>query len=106
MLRYSGSTAIIVLDERTANSGLIDMRERVDAHLRSGSMSMVVDISRVPRLSSTLLASLLWAHRACQRRGGSVTLRGPNRACRDLLARTGLRHLFLSCPGRERRHPA
>jgi anti-anti-sigma factor len=94
-LQHSGSTAVIVLDEQTARDGITAMRERVETHLRGGATSVVVDIAAVPRLSSTLLASLLWTHRACQRRGGRVTLRSPNRSCREMLARTGLRPLFL-----------
>lgn len=94
-LQYSGNTAVIVLDEQAANDGIGAMRERVETHLRAGATSVVIDIAAVPRLSSTLLASLLWAHRACQRRGGRVTLRSPSRSCREMLARTGLRPLFL-----------
>lgn len=94
-VQQSGSTAVIVLDEDTADLGIAAMRERVETHLRTGATSIVVDIAAVPRLSSTLLAALLWTHRACQRRGGRVTLRSPNRSCREMLARTGLRPLFL-----------
>jgi anti-anti-sigma factor len=94
-VQQSGRTAVIVLDEDTAGGGIAAMREWVEAHLHQGATSIVVDIAAVPRLSSTLLASLLWAHRACQRRGGHVTLRSPNRSCREMLARTGLRPLFL-----------
>lgn len=101
-LQHSGSTAVIVLDEQTASGGIAAMRERVETHLRAGATSIVVDIAAVPRLSSTLLASLLWTHRACQRRGGRVTLRSPNRSCREMLARTGLRPLFLPAVTRAR----
>ncbi len=97
-LQHSGRTALIVLDEETAGSGIAAMRDRVEGHLHSGATSIVVDIAAVPRLSSTLLASLLWTHRACQRRGGRVSLRSPNRSCREMLARTGLRQLFLLLP--------
>ena len=101
-LQQSGSTAVIVLDEETAGDGITAMRERLESHLRAGATSIIVDIAAVPRLSSTLLASLLWAHRACRRRGGRVTLRSPNRSCREALARTGLRPLFLPAPTRTR----
>jgi anti-anti-sigma factor len=95
-MHQTGGCAVVVLDEATVDRGLIETRELVERRLQAGYVSLVIDITAVPRLSSTLLASLLWAHRSCQRRGGQVTLRGANRACRAVLARTGLRPLFLS----------
>ena len=94
-MQQSGGCAVIVLDQEAADVGLLEMRELVDRRLRAGYVSLVIDITTVPRLSSTLLASLLWTHRACQRRGGQVSLRGANRSCRAVLARTGLHQLFI-----------
>jgi anti-anti-sigma regulatory factor len=40
------------------------------------------------------VASLLWAHRICRARGGTVVLRGANRRTLDLLHRTGLERVL------------
>ena len=66
--------------------GVHDGRPRVVANVDG----RVVDLSRVQHLSSTAVASFLWAHRICRARGGTVVLRGANRRTLDLLRRTGL----------------
>ena len=51
-------------------------------------------LTRVHNLSSTAVASFLWAHRICRARGGLVVLRGANRRTLDLLRRTGLERVL------------
>ena len=58
--------------------------------LLAGARCVVVDLSRARLLSSSAVASLLGAHRACRARGGVLVLRGANRRTADLLNRTGL----------------
>ena len=70
--------------------GLADARWMLHDALLSGARRIVVDLGDAGQLSSTVLASFLWAHRICRARGGGVVLRGADRRTRDMLGRTGL----------------
>ena len=84
-----GHLVVRVSDELLAD-GLADLRWLLHDALLAGARRLVVDLSEVRQLSSTAVASLLWAHRTCRARGGAVVLRGVNRRTEDLLHRTGL----------------
>lgn len=56
----------------------------------AGARVIIIDLSHIDQLSSTAVAAMLGAHRACKARGGGVTLRNPNRRTQDLLQRNGL----------------
>lgn len=85
---------VVSLDDDNLLRGLADLRWHLDGLLAGRDPVLVVDISGLSRLSSATLAGLLWAQRGCRGRGGGVMLRGPNKRCRDMLARTGLIDLF------------
>lgn len=85
---------IVSLDDDNLLRGLADLRWHLDELLAGRGPVLVVDISGLSHLSSATLAVLLWAQRGCRSRGGGVQLRGPNKRCRDMLARTGLIDLF------------
>lgn len=70
--------------------GMADVRWLLHDAVLAGAHRLVVDLSEVQHLSSTAVASFLWAHRTCRARGGGVVLRGVNRRTEDLLHRTGL----------------
>jgi len=78
------------LDDALLADGLADLRWLLRDELLAGARVLVVDVSAVRQLSSTAVASLLWAHRTCRARGGGVVLRGVNRRTDDMLHRTGL----------------
>jgi anti-anti-sigma factor len=84
----------IQLDDALFADGLADARWLLHDALLSGARRLVVDLTGVQHLSSTAVASLLWAHRICRARGGTVVLRGPNRRTLDLLHRTGLERVL------------
>ncbi|MCZ2805439.1 STAS domain-containing protein [Modestobacter sp. VKM Ac-2983] len=84
-----GQVVVHLSDELLAD-GLADLRWLLHDALLSGARRLVVDLSDVRQLSSTAVASFLWAHRTCRARGGAVVLRGVNRRTEDLLHRTGL----------------
>jgi len=84
-----GHAVVSVSDELLAD-GLADLRWLLHDALLAGARRLTVDLSEVRQLSSTAVASLLWAHRTCRTRGGGVALRGVNRRTEDLLRRTGL----------------
>jgi len=97
-----GDEVTIQLSDDLLADGLADVRWLLHDALLAGARRLVVDLSRVTVLSSTAVASFLWAHRTCRARGGTVVLRGPNRRTEDLLHRTGLwRVLQLESPSRK-----
>ena len=89
-LDADGDEVTIRLSDDMLADGLADVRWLLHDALLVGARRLVVDLSKVTVLSSTAVASFLWAHRTCRARGGAVVLRGPNRRTEDLLHRTGL----------------
>ena len=81
---------VVRLTDELLVDGLADLRWLLHDALLAGARRLVVDLSDVRQLSSTAVASFLWAHRTCRARGGAVVLRGVNRRTLDLLRRTGL----------------
>ena len=86
----AGDEVTIRLSDDLLADGLADVRWLLHDALLAGARRLVIDLSRVQHLSSTAVASFLWAHRICRARGGTVVLRGANRRTLDLLHRTGL----------------
>ena len=93
-LDADGDQVTIRLSDDMLADGLADVRWLLHDALLVGARRLVVDLSKVTVLSSTAVASFLWAHRTCRARGGAVVLRGPNRRTEDLLLRTGLWHVM------------
>lgn len=87
-------TVVVTLDDVVLLRGLGDLTWRLGDLLGAGGASVVVEISGLDRLSSATLAALLRAQRVCRARGGRVVVRGANRRCREVLARTGLAGFF------------
>jgi anti-anti-sigma factor len=85
---------VVSLDDADLPRGLVELRSAVAATVRSGARTLVVDVSRLGRLSSPTVTALLWAQRRCRVQGGAVVLRGAGRRCRRLLRRTGLADVF------------
>ncbi len=86
----NGDEVTIRLSEDLLADGLADLRWLLHDALLAGTRRLVIDLSGVPHLSSSAVASFLSAHRTCRARGGAVVLRGANRRTVDLLHRTGL----------------
>jgi anti-anti-sigma factor len=78
------------LDDTMLLDGLADVRWLLYDALLAGARRLVVDVSGVRHLSSSAVATFLWAHRTCRARGGAVVLRGADSRTEDLLRRTGL----------------
>lgn len=81
---------LLSVTDAMLRDGLADLRWMLHDALLAGARRVVVDLDDVQQLSSSAVASLLWAHRTCRARGGGVVLRGANRRTEDLLCRTGL----------------
>jgi anti-anti-sigma factor len=86
--------AVVVLDDRTVDEGLSDLRWHLRSLVLGGVRVIEVDLSHTSRMGSTALAALLSAHRACRARGGGVVLVNPNRQVTDVVRRTGLSRVF------------
>ncbi len=89
-LEAAGDQVTVRLDDALLANGLADVRWLLHDALLAGARRLVIDLTRVRFLSSSAVASFLWAHRTCRARGGAVVLRGANRRTEDLLLRTGL----------------
>jgi anti-anti-sigma factor len=81
---------VVYLSKDLMVDGLADVRWMLHDALLAGARRIVVDLGEAGQLSSTVLASFLWAHRICRARGGGVVLRSADRRTRDMLGRTGL----------------
>ena len=98
----TGDEVTVHLDDSLFADGLADVRWLLHDALLAGARRLVVDLSGVQHLSSTAVASFLWAHRICRARGGTVVLRGANRRTLDLMHRTGLERVLRLEPVRGR----
>jgi anti-anti-sigma factor len=95
--RPTGDDEVLVcVDDEMLHDGLADLRWLLHDALVAGARRVVVDMARVQRLSSPVVATLLSAHRTCRARGGGVVLRGANHRTEDVLRRTGLWRVL--CP--------
>lgn len=103
MLETRGSTCVVALSDDSLLHGLTEIRTRLAGMAYSGGADLVLDLSRLDRLSSATLAAMLWARRTCYARGGRVVVRHPNRRCREVLTRTGVAGLFVIRPERSER---
>jgi len=95
MLETRGGTCVVTLADDSLLHGLTEIKTRLADMMRSGGADLVLDLSRLDRLSSATLAAMLWARRTCYARGGRVVVRNPNRRCREVLTRTGVAGLFV-----------
>jgi anti-anti-sigma factor len=90
-LTARGDVVTVRLHDDMLIDGLADVRWLLHDALLAGARRLVVDLTDVrDDLSSSAIASFLWAHRTCRARGGAVVVRGANRRTEDLLHRTGL----------------
>lgn len=85
---------MVRISDETAIDGTDGLTWQLRAHLATGARFIVADVSAVRWLSSTAVAALLGAHRACRARGGSIVVRNANRRTLDVLSRTGLDEVF------------
>ncbi len=87
-------SVVVELREDSIIEGLTTLRSIVRRHLIAGPCHVIVDIAGVSRLSSAMVAALLWTQRHCRARGGHVTVRGPSQDSLNMLRRAGLGEVF------------
>ena len=93
LARTEGVVAVALADE-TLVQGLNDLRWRLDPLVAGGTHTVEIDVSRVDRLSSASIATLLWVKRTCAARQIRVVLSSPTPHTLDQLKRTGLAHVL------------
>ncbi|NLT56544.1 MAG: STAS domain-containing protein [Actinomycetales bacterium] len=81
---------VVPLSDAMLRDGVADLRWRLRELVLSGARIIVVDIGSAGVLSSSAVAAMLSAHRACRARGGRLVIHNPDRRTLDLLRRTGL----------------
>ncbi|WP_199907699.1 STAS domain-containing protein [Nocardioides terrigena] len=90
---------VLVLSDDTLLDALEELRVRLGGLLEPGPSRLVVDLSRVSRLSSATIATLLWVKRTCAARAVDVVVRRPSRGSVGVLHRTGLLTAPTTDPG-------
>jgi ABC-type transporter Mla MlaB component len=108
-IEHRSTYVIVSLDDFGPVDGSGDLRPQLQDVLAGGAATIVVDVSRVERITSEDVAALLWARRECQAHGGRIALWAPNRRSVGLLARAELTRLFdvdtAPIPASPWRHP-
>lgn len=105
--RRAGCEAVVELGDSDLADACGEVRARLPQLLARSPSTLVVDLSEVTRLSSAVVATLLWISRECRARSVVVVLRRPSRASVETLRRAGLQStLPLEQPGSpdRRRH--
>ncbi len=86
----SGRTVVVRLADDLPAQGLGELRVRLREVLAAGDARLVVDLVGLERLSSGVVAGLLWTTRQCRARGVELSVRGAGEDRHGLLGRTGL----------------
>lgn len=88
--RAAGAARALALHDSSLTTDLRLLRSGVAEVLRTGSRSLLLDVSDLTRPSSSVVAALLWAKRSCARGGIELCVSGVGNRNRDVLRRCGL----------------
>lgn len=94
LYRTDGESLVMVIGPGTGSAQLSAAVALLSDAAREPCRRLVLDVGNVHRLSSDLLALLLWANGRLQARGSGLALARPSAATRELLRRTGLDHVI------------
>jgi anti-anti-sigma factor len=92
---------LIVVEGELDLSSSSELRRRVEAALRAGRNSVVIDLSDVTHMDSTGLASLIAAHQLTEARRGRLALVITSESVRRTVEVRGLDRLFTIAPTRD-----
>jgi anti-anti-sigma regulatory factor len=90
----SSECVVASLDGSLPHDNLIALRQGLDEVLKEGHPVLVVDISKLGRLTSSTVAALLTAKRRCQVRRIDMVVRQDRRRSHLLVDRVGLASVF------------
>jgi anti-anti-sigma factor len=91
---FDDEPGVLTLHPDVDPQGLPELRVQLQQMIRAGTRVIVVDLSCIDDLPLSVVGALLTAHRACEERGGQVTVRYASRRALDQLRRTGLGCIF------------
>jgi anti-anti-sigma factor len=94
LYRTDGESLVMVIGPGTGSAQLSAAVTLLSDAAREPFRRLVLDVGDVHRLSSDLLALLLWANGRLQARGSHLAVARPSAATRALLTRTGLDHVI------------
>lgn len=94
LYRGAGDVLVLVVGDGRGPSQLTSTVALLSDAEREPVSLLVLDVGRIHRMSSDLLALLLWANLRLQDRGTQLAVACPSTATRDLLTRTGLDHVI------------
>lgn len=92
--RVAPDTLVVVVGPATGSTQLTAAVAMLSDAAREPSRRLVLDLGHVHRLSSDVLALLLWADTTLRARGCRLAVARPSPATHDLLTRTGLDHVL------------
>jgi anti-anti-sigma factor len=92
--RSDSDSLVMVIGPGTGPTQLTAAVSLLSDAAREPCRRLVLDVGHLHRLSSDLLALLLWANTQLQTRGCHLAVARPSPATRDLLHRTGLDHVL------------
>jgi len=92
---------VIVVEGELDLSSSSELQRNVEAALRDGRNSIVIDLSDVTHMDSTGLAALIAAHQLTEEKRGRLALVITSEAVRRTVEVRGLDRLFTIAPTRE-----
>lgn len=99
MLEETAEDMIVPVREIALGTDPGEFERGLDAALAARPRALVLEMGAVARVSSTIVAMVLWARRRCVTEGVEIVLRHPSRRCRETLDRAGLRQLVREAGG-------
>jgi anti-sigma B factor antagonist len=98
-LHVDGPAAVIRLDGELDTASATDVMELVGSALRStGVTDLTIDLAALMYIDSSGLNALLFAGKACEQHGATLTLANPIDRVRRILTITGVDEFFVIRP--------
>jgi len=94
LFRADADSLVLVIGPTTGTAQLSAAVTLLSGASHEPCRRLILDVGSVPRLSSDVLALLLWANVRLRERGAALEVARPSPATRDLLHRTGLDHVI------------
>jgi anti-anti-sigma factor len=94
LYRTDGDSLVVVIGPGNGSAQLSAAVSLMSDAAREPCRRLVLDVGNVHRMSSDLLALLLWANVRLRARGSHLAVARPTAATRELLRRTGLDHVL------------
>ncbi|HUW16092.1 MAG TPA: STAS domain-containing protein [Actinomycetes bacterium] len=94
IFRADPDSLVLVIGPTTGTAQLSAAVTMLSGASHESCRRLILDVGSVPRLSSDVLALLLWANVRLRSRGATLQVARPSPATRDLLHRTGLDHVI------------